>query len=292
MLEAVVETVSAPPEPGTGWGVACGIESSGIGRPAGARIALDPDGQVTVKLGSTPHGQGHLTAFAQLAAERLGWPLERVTVLAGDTRHGPPGAQTAASRSAIEFGNATALAAAELRERIEGQGLPAEGLELAVEYTPRRPRSWGPNCHAARVRVDAETGRVELLDYAVAHDAGPLINPAIVEGQVWGGLAHAIGYALFEELAYEEDGRLAGSTFLDYLLPGPPEVPLTPRILHFETPSTQNEEGFRGVGESGTIPAPAAILSAIESALRSLGRDVALSVLPATPERIIRPQEV
>jgi carbon-monoxide dehydrogenase large subunit len=320
MLEAAVAAIGGSDEPGTGWGVACGIESSGMGRPTAAELALTADGMLTVRLGSAPQGQGHLTAFAQLAAARLGWPLERVTVVAGDTRIGPPAAQTAASRSAIEFGNATAMAATSMRRRLldlaagrleaspqdlvigpEGVGvrgarahvgwpelLPRAGLVVIETFTPERARSWGPNCHAARVRVDPDTGAVQLLAYAIAHDAGPVINPAIVDGQVVGGLAHAVGYALFEELAYAEDGQLVGSTFLDYLLPGPQEVPLEPRIVHVESRSTQNPEGFRGVGEAGTIPAPAAILSAIESALHSLGRDAQLSVIPATPERVVR----
>lgn len=320
MLDAVAAAIGGPAEPGTGWGVACGIESSGMGRPTSAELSLATDGMLTVKLGSTPQGQGHLTTFAQLAAARLGWPLERVDVQAGDTRVGPPAAQTAASRSAIEFGNATALAAASMRrqlldlasERLEaapedltigpdGAGvagtrthaawpelLPRAGLVVTETVTPERARSWGPNCHGARVRVDPDTGSVEVLAYAVAHDAGPVINPAIVNGQVVGGFAHGLGYALFEELDYAQDGRLLGPSFLDYLLPGPPELPVEPRILHFESRSTQNPEGFRGVGEAGTIPAPAAILSAVESALRPLGCEVQLSVIPATPERIMR----
>jgi carbon-monoxide dehydrogenase large subunit len=137
------------------------------------------------------------------------------------------------------------------------------------------------------VRVDIETGSVSLLEYVVAHDAGPPINPRVVEGQVHGGLTHGLGYALFEALPYREDGALAGTTFLDYLLPATPEVAIEPRVLHFESPSSQNGEGFRGVGEAGTIPAPAAVLSAIEAALRSCGSQACLDELPATPERIL-----
>jgi carbon-monoxide dehydrogenase large subunit len=315
MLESAAAAVSGA----GGVGVAAGVESSGIGRPEAARLRLDPDGRISVLVGSTPHGQGHRTVFAQVAAERLGWPLDSVTVFAGDTRLCGWSPQTAASRSAIEVGSAVSAAAAKLRhrlldvacERLEadradldlgpagagvrgapGSGRPwsdlaPAGLEVGEVFSPARPRSWGANCHAARVHVDFETGEVRLLAHAVAHDAGTVINPAVVEGQVHGGLAHGIGYALFEELAYDPEARLRGATFLDYSIPGPPEVAIAPSIVPFKSHSTQNPEGFRGVGEAGTIPAPAAILSAIEAALRGLGITIQLTELPVTPERLL-----
>ncbi|HKF75813.1 MAG TPA: xanthine dehydrogenase family protein molybdopterin-binding subunit [Candidatus Dormibacteraeota bacterium] len=315
MLETAAQAVS-----GTGgMGVAAAVESSGIGRPQAARAYLDPEGGILVLVGSTPHGQAHRTVFAQVAAERLGWQLESVTVSVGDTRLGGWSPQTAASRSAIEVGNAVSAAAARLRqrlldlasERLEAdradidlapsgaavRGAPGSrrpwselapaGLEVDEVFTPVRPRSWGANCHAARVQVDSETGKVCLLAHAVAHDAGIVINPAVVEGQVHGGLAHGIGYALFEELAYDGEARLRGATFLDYSIPGPPELAIAPSIVPFESHSTQNPEGFRGVGEAGTIPAPAAILSAIEAALRGLGVTIQLTELPVTPDRLL-----
>ena len=315
MLESAAAAVS---ETG-GVGVAAAVESSGIGRPEAARACLDPDGGISVLVGSTPHGQAHRTVFAQVAAERLGWPLESVTVFAGDSRLGGWSPQTAASRSAIEVGSAVSAAAAKLRqrlldlasERLEAdpadldlgpagaavRGAPESGrpwsdlapagLEVEEVFSPARPRSWGANCHAALAQVDSETGEVRLLAHAVAHDAGTVINPAIVEGQVHGGLAHAIGYALFEELAYDSEARLRGATFLDYSIPGPPEVPIALSIIPFESRSTQNPEGFRGVGEAGTIPAPAAILSAIEAALRVVGVTVQLTELPVTPDGLL-----
>ena len=154
----------------------------------------------------------------------------------------------------------------------------------------RSPRVWGPNVHDARVRVDPETGDVAILDYVIAHDAGPPINPAVVEGQLHGGLLHGLGYALFEALPYREDGSLAGTTFLDYMLGTAPEMPIEPRLLHFESATAQNAEGFRGAGEAGTIPAPAAVLSAIEAALASRGVKAWLDELPATPERVMEAQ--
>jgi carbon-monoxide dehydrogenase large subunit len=277
-------------------------------------MRLAEDGMLTVCIATTPQGQSHETVFAQVAAERFGWPLDRVRVLAGDSSLLPAGLQTAASRSAIEAGNGTALAADALREKVlktaaqrldakpadleldpsgirvrdSDRWLPLFAAEVVQTYRPLRPRAWGPNVHAARVRVDSETGAVSILDYVIAHDAGPLINPRVVEGQLQGGLAHGLGYALFESLSYLEGGSLAGTTFADYLLPSAPELPIAPRLLHFESRSTQNAEGFRGVGEAGTIPAPAAVLSAIEAALASWGVAARLNELPATPETVFK----
>jgi carbon-monoxide dehydrogenase large subunit len=174
-----------------------------------------------------------------------------------------------------------------IRVRGTDQVIPLFAAEVVETYHSARPRAWGPNVHGARVRVDPETGAVSLLDYVIAHDAGPPINPAVVEGQVHGGLLHGLGYALFEALPYREDGSLAGTTFLDYMLAAAPEMPIEPRVLHFESPTSQNAEGFRGVGEAGTIPAPAAVLSAIEAGLASRGVKAWLDELPATPERVM-----
>ena len=319
MLTDAARAAGEAAGPFEGVGVAGGIESSGIGRPQAARAALAADGGATVLIGSTPQGQGHRTAFAQVAAERLGWPVERLEVHAGDSRLLGGSAQTAASRSAIEMGNSVAAAAGALRRRllklaaealeadpadleigptgaaVRGvpgrlrpwqELLPEDGLAVEESFAPPRPRSWGPNCHAARVDVDPETGEVRLIAHAVCHDAGRAINPALVEGQVQGGLAHGLGYALLEELAYDGEDNLRGTTFLDYAIPGPPELPVTPALVHFDTPTSQNPEGFRGVGEAGTIPAPAAIASAIEAALRRSGVRVELTELPITPERL------
>jgi aerobic carbon-monoxide dehydrogenase large subunit len=316
IVEAVAAALPSSGEPGVGEGFACGVESSGIGRPELLGMQLGKDGTLTVRLPSTPQGQCHETAFAQIAAERFGWPLERVRVLAGDTRLLATGNLTAASRSAIEMGNGTAVAARALRrrvlevaaERLEASlddlellpgGVRVRGtdrcasldalgdVDVVVSYQPERPRSWGPNVHGARVRVDPETGSVSLLDYVIAHDAGPKINPRVVEGQIQGGFVHGLGYTLFEALPFREDGSLAGTTFLDYLVPSAAEVPIQPRLIDFESLSTQNAEGFRGVGEAGTIPAPAAIISAIELALRTLRAGACVDWLPVTPESIV-----
>jgi aerobic carbon-monoxide dehydrogenase large subunit len=122
------------------------------------------------------------------------------------------------------------------------------------------------------------------MRYTVAHDSGVIINPLIVDGQVQGGAAHGIGNALFEHMRYDDGGNPLTTTFQDYLLPAAPDVPGC-EILHVETPNPLNPLGVKGAGEGGTIPAPAAIVSAVEDALSPFG--VRFSDMPLTPERIV-----
>jgi carbon-monoxide dehydrogenase large subunit len=132
--------------------------------------------------------------------------------------------------------------------------------------------------------VDVFTGGVTLLDYTVAHDSGTIINPLIVDGQVQGGVAHGIGNALFEWMKYDDEAQPLTTTFADYLLPTAADVPSC-HIEHIETPNPLNPLGVKGAGEGGTIPAPAAIVSAIEDALTPFG--VHFAEAPLTPERIV-----
>jgi len=138
------------------------------------------------------------------------------------------------------------------------------------------------------VDVDLATGRVDVARYLMAHDSGRLINPALAEGQLHGGLAHGLGYALFEDAAYAGDGTLRAPSFLDYAIVSAPEMPRAIEMDHQETPSPANPEGFRGIGESGTIPVAAAVCSAIEDALRRAGLAAELDEVPVTPERLSR----
>jgi carbon-monoxide dehydrogenase large subunit len=133
------------------------------------------------------------------------------------------------------------------------------------------------------VAVDPETGEVEILDYVVVEDGGVLVNPMIVDGQIWGGTAQGIGTALYEEMAYDAQGQPLASTLSDYLLPGPAEVPEI-RILHMETASPYTRFGQKGLGEGGAIAPPAAITNAINDALAGLGAELLIS--PITPRRI------
>ncbi len=169
------------------------------------------------------------------------------------------------------------------------QDLPAEvnagGLEVTEGYKPQRDSgTFGYGAHAALVAVDPETGDVEILDYVIVEDGGKLVNPMVVDGQIYGGTAQGIGTALHEEMPFDASGQPLASTFADYLLPGPTEVP-EPRLIHMETVSPYTEFGVKGIGESGAIPPPAAICNAVNDALRPLG--AALHISPITPRRVL-----
>jgi aerobic carbon-monoxide dehydrogenase large subunit len=159
------------------------------------------------------------------------------------------------------------------------------GLEVTSGYAPTRLTGVHTgSVHATVVAVDPETGGVELLDYVVVEDAGVLVNPMIVDGQIHGGTAQGIGAALFEEMPFDQQGQPLASTLADYLLPGCPEVPNV-RILHMETPSPYTEFGQKGVGEGGAIGPAAAIANAVNDALAPFG--VELCEIPITPRRIL-----
>jgi carbon-monoxide dehydrogenase large subunit len=138
--------------------------------------------------------------------------------------------------------------------------------------------------HVCEVEVDPETGNVRLLRYVVVHDCGRMISPMMVEGQVHGALAHGIGATLYEWMRYDATGQPQTVTFADYMLPTSDTVPSI-EIHHMESPTPLNPLGVKGAAESGTIGAPAAIVSAIEDALRPFG--VRVTDLPATPERLL-----
>jgi carbon-monoxide dehydrogenase large subunit len=170
------------------------------------------------------------------------------------------------------------------------QDLPAEvnpgGLEVTMGYKPARDTgTFSYAAHAAVVAVDPEVGAVEILDYVVVEDGGRLVNPMVVDGQIYGGVAQGIGTALYEEMPFDASGQPLASTLADYLLPGPTEVPVL-RIMHMETPSPYTEFGVKGIGEGGAIAPPAAITNAINDALRPLNAAEVL-VSPATPRRIL-----
>jgi carbon-monoxide dehydrogenase large subunit len=319
---ALLDGVSAAVEverhsPQLGVGVALSVERTGIGWAEEARLAVNPDGTAVARLGSTPGGQGHDTTFAQVVATSLGWPIDKVRVVAGDTDAVPRGAVTAASRSAFEVGNAAAKAAEVARRRlleigaavleadeadivlgVEGmhvKGTPARSIALSevlregpleVAETFQRLPAYASACHAAVVEVDPELGSVKIVRYVIGHDSGRSINPMLVEGQLHGGFAHGVGYALLEEAVYQADGTFASSTFLDYLIPSPPDISVVPEMVKVHSEAFDNPQGFKGAGESATIPAPAAIAAAIEDAVRKLGGSLVIDELPITPMRL------
>jgi carbon-monoxide dehydrogenase large subunit len=167
-----------------------------------------------------------------------------------------------------------------------GYGFPPgldPGLEAYINYRTDA-LAYANGCQVAEVEVDVETGRVRILRYFALQDSGRLINPMIVDGQLHGGIAHGIGNALLEWMGYDDAGQPVTASFMDYALPNASAVP-TMTTLYRETPSPVNPLGVKGVGEVGTIPAPAAIISAVEDALTPFG--VHISQVPITPQRLL-----
>ena len=323
LLEMAVDAIGTRPEIDdrlVGLGIACCVESTGFGRGEPARIQLDRAGTAHVYIGSTPQGQGHETMAALVVADRLGWPVDKVEVTAGDTAHMHFALLTAGSRSAVQVGNAASKAALSMRKvlieraaefleadpqdividdgHVSVRGAPArsrpiadvvpdEGLTVSESFDPERPLTFSSGCHAAMVAVDRETGQVEVLRYVIAHDTGKAINPLTLEGQLLGGYAHGIGYALFESAVYDQDGSFRTPSFLDYSIVSAGEVATEPQLLHIETPTDSNPEGFKGAGESGTIPVPAAISAAVEDAIRRVKPDVVVDRIPLSPDRVL-----
>jgi carbon-monoxide dehydrogenase large subunit len=303
-----------------GWGMQGGYFES-------AQVRVLPTGTVMVYTGTSPHGQGLETSFAQIVADRLGLPPEAVEVIHGDTNTGPFGKDTYGSRSLSVGGEAVARAAEKVQEkarrivahkleaapedvevsdgafRVKGSPdqsmsladvateayIPAdlpEGMEAGLDeisfYDPAN-FVWPFGAHACVVEVDVETGKVEIVRWIAVDDCGPAINPKLIDGQVHGGAVHAIGQALYEQIAYDENGQLTTGTFVDYGLPTAAEVPSF-ETARTETPSPTNTLGVKGVGEAATIAATPAIVNAVVDALRPLG--VTYIDMPLTSERV------
>jgi aerobic carbon-monoxide dehydrogenase large subunit len=242
-----------------------------------------------------PHGVGafasrqavHAGSSAHIAGlevrKKILSMAARVLGVAEDDIDLEDGKATARSgnRPSVGFGDLARMA----------QGMPGvsfpQGQTAGLEHTAYFAAEQASYCngsHIVEVEVDPMTGGVEILDYVIAHDSGNVINPLIVDGQVQGGTAHGIGNALFEFMKYDSAGNPLTATFQDYLLPAAPDVPEC-RILHIETPNPLNPLGVKGAGEGGTIPAPAAIVAAIENALSPFG--VRFTDMPLTPDRIV-----
>jgi len=164
-------------------------------------------------------------------------------------------------------------------------GVDTRGLEATVGYKPERDSgTFSYAAHLVTVAVDPELGDIEILDYVIVEDGGKLINPMIVDGQIYGGLAQGIGTALYEEMNFDGSGQPLASTFADYLLPGPTEVP-APRLEHMEMLAPYTEFGVKGIGEGGAIAPPAAIANAVNDALKGYGAELLHS--PITPRRVL-----
>jgi len=230
-----------------------------------------------VNAGSSAHMAGDAVRqkVVELAARALGVPAGEI-----DVEDGRAVARTG-NKPSLGFGELARLAQGMPGVSfLDGQGA---GLEHTAYFTAPQA-SYCNGTHVVEVEVDPMTGGVKLGNYTVAHDSGTIINPLIVDGQVQGGAAHGIGNALFECMKYDADANPLTTTFQDYLLPSAPEVPGC-KIIHIETPNPLNPIGVKGAGEGGTIPAPAAIVAAIEDALSPFG--VHFCDMPLTPERIV-----
>jgi carbon-monoxide dehydrogenase large subunit len=243
--------------------------------------SVSPYGMGTFASRSMTMAGGAVSAACALLAEKitrigahlLQAPKEAVRLADGKVHFGEQ------SVSFADIGQAAFLHP----ERLPVGEEPA--LEASAVYQPARSTgAFSYGSHACVVAVDPGTGHVEILDYVVCHDCGTMVNPMIVEAQVVGGVAQGLGTALYEEIPYSDNGQPLASTFLDYMIPGATEVPDV-RVLHMETPSPHTRFGIKGMGEGGAIAPPAAVINAINDALKPLG--VVLDETPATPDRVL-----
>jgi carbon-monoxide dehydrogenase large subunit len=303
-----------------GIGLATYIEACGSNGPETASVRVEADGSVTVLIGSQSTGQGHATAYAQLVAERLGLPPERVTVVQGDTDRIASGCGTGGS-SSIPCGGASLAGAvqklADALKRLAGEALEAGAGDLEIAdgsvrvvgtdravafaelarrpdaarqlaasdaFTPPQP-TFPNGTHVAEVEIDPETGAVHLVNYVVVDDFGATLNPLLLAGQVHGGAVQGIGQALMEHAVYDaQSGQLLSASLLDYALPRAEDVP---RIA-FETHNVacpHNPLGVKGAGEAGAIGSCPAVINAIADALWH-AHGIRHLDMPATAERL------
>ena len=300
-----------------GVGLATTIEVSGQGQEFGG-IEVEPDGTVVARTGSSSHGQGHETSFAQVVADALGVPFEKVRLVHGDTAELPSGGGTGGSRSMVLGGSALAASAEVVKQRaidvsaslleaspadlvyadggVHVVGVPERRLSLTEIAQAARGLQHADTFHApgdavpfgaivAVVRIDRETGRVRVERLIAVDDCGTVVNPLIVDGQVAGGLTQGIGEALYERVVFGSDGQLLTASLLEYAVPNADMVPDYTLDL-VQTPSPNNPLGAKGIGESGCVSAPPAIVNAVLDALAPLG--VRSLDMPLTPERIWR----
>lgn len=262
-----------------------------------SEILTIPVSRISVKLGDTATTPFSTGAYASRGIVMAGGAVsksaqklaERIKRIAGHLLQCAP-TEVRFNGGRIEAGNASLDFAAVGRAwYLRPESLPDDvdtgGLEVTEGYKPLVDSGvFSYASHATVVAVDPRTGFVRILDYVVAEDCGRVVNPTIVEGQTAGGVAQGIGTALFEESLYDAQGQPLVSTLMDYLLPGSTDLPAI-RITHTETPSPYSAHGIKGVGEGGAIAPAAAIVNAINDALRPLNAE--LDEIPATPQRVL-----
>ncbi|MGB8692879.1 MAG: xanthine dehydrogenase family protein molybdopterin-binding subunit, partial [Steroidobacteraceae bacterium] len=252
-----------------GIGLCIYVEPCGKGWES-ARICARGDGTFLVASGTSSQGQGHRTALAQIAADCLAVPFERIEMVEGDTAVTPEGVGALASRSIAIGGSAIKRAATELLARIAAAGtVPTGPLEVTAVYTAAH-EAWSCGCAVATVAIDPETGELRVEKLLWVDDAGLVINPLLVEGQLLGGLAQGLGQVLCEKIHYDADGQLLTGSLMDYALLRADQMPDI-ELHSVATATDANILGAKGVGESGCIVAPALVLNAALDALSPLG---------------------
>jgi aerobic carbon-monoxide dehydrogenase large subunit len=308
-----------------GIGLASYVEITGMGDgeeappQENATVEVHPDGTATILTGTSPHGQGHATAWAMLASDELGIPVDKITLKWGDTDLIPEGGGTGGSRSLQHGGSAVRQASQELieiaRERAASQleasaadlrfdversafevvgdpdaSVPLAGLaeeeRLVVRTVFTAPGATFPfGSHVAVVEVDTETGKVVLRRVVTVDDAGFVLNPLLAEGQRHGGIAQGAAQAFVEEVVYDADGNPLTASFADYPFLSATEVPSF-ELADMQTLTTYNPLGVKGIGEAGSIGATPAVQNAVVDALSHLG--VRHIDMPTSPQRVWR----
>ncbi len=293
-----------------GIGVASYVEITGMGDGEGtppeenATVEVHPDGTATILTGTSPHGQGHATAWAMLASEELGIPVDKITLKWGDTDLIPEGGGTGGSRSLQQGGAAVQQAAQELLEvakvraaaQLEANaadlvfdktrsafnvaGDPdasvpltalAENERLLIRTVFSQPGATFPfGTHVAVVEVDTETGKVTLQRVITVDDAGVVLNPLLAEGQRHGGIGQGAAQAFLEEVVYDADGNPLTASFADYPIVSATEMPSF-ELADMATPTTYNPLGAKGIGEAGSIGSTPAVQNAVVDAVSHLG---------------------
>ena len=298
-----------------GLAVGCFIEGGAAGPKESARIVLEPDGRYAVYVGSSAIGQGLETAFAQIAADALEVPLERIRgVFHGTTSYVSDGYGAYHSRSVVMGGSAMLDAAEKLRAAIRAEaakrlgcdpaevaivdgatavgpggrsvalaGLTSEGISAEGAFLNKK-HTYTYGAHAAHVAVDPKLGHVELIDYVVVEDCGRIINPLTVHGQTVGSVVQGLGGAMMEHLVYDRQGQLLTGSLADYLIPTADDFPNIRAVVLENHPSPINPLGAKGAGEGGIIAAGGVMANAVANALGGFG--VEPRELPLTPTRI------
>jgi carbon-monoxide dehydrogenase large subunit len=304
--------VNAGPGLRRGIGMAVYVEKTGLGPFETAHIEALADGRFTVDTGASSMGPGLETVLAQIVGDTLQLPADRFHVRHPDTAAIESGVGTYGSRGTVTAGNAGAMAAAKLVEEARRRAaklwsVPEDGISYAagvLAHNGRRvslaelagqqrlavgasftvPKLTYAGCAVGVVvDVDPETGIVQLRNIVVGADVGRAVNPALVDGQLVGGVAFGIGNTMLESLEYDADGQLMTGTLMDYALPLATDVP--PVVGYYqEVRATTNPLGLRGLGECGNPGLSGAIANAVCDALRDVG--VELTALPVTPRRV------